>query len=455
MFHFSKHGGIMSKKYFFIGTFILSGAGFLSRLIGFFYRIFLSHTLGASGVGIFQLTVPLQTLLLALCAGGTQTAISHFCASANAQKDTTNAKDYFFAGTLFSLVISVLFSCLLYTNAAFAAQVLLQEPRTKELVALLALSLPFSVFHTCINSYYFARKETLFPSILQLLEQAVRVLSSYGIYFYLSSKGLTFTPGCVGLSTFFSEIVVSCVSFIAMKIYFSQNSLSLFPVTKFTKKLQKLLYFACPLTLNRILLTLLGSIEVTLIPKYLLHSGMTDTQALSVYGILSGMTLPLILFPSTFTNSAAVMLMPSVTELRTLKDQKRIRYVIKNTYQSILLMGTFFTILFFFFGNFIGNLLFHNPTVGIYLKTLSFVCPFLYLNTALSSILNGLDKQGKCLLFNVLSICTRIFFVVIIIPKLGINGYLYGIILSEFVKTFFYSCLLLKNHYLLFDIDNH
>lgn len=434
----------MSKKKFFMGTFILSGAGFISRLIGFFYRIFLSHTLGASGVGIFQLTIPFQTLLLALCVGGTQTAVSHFCASENARKDTQSAKDYFLTGTLFSLTISVLFSCLLYKHATFAACVLLQEPRTKDLLALLALSLPFSVFHTCINSYYFARKKALFPSILQLFEQITRVLSSYGIYFYLCSKKITFTPNCIGLSTFFSEIVVSCISFIALKIYFSKNQLSLFPVTGFTTKFHKLFCFSCPLTLNRILLTLLGSIEVTLIPKYLLLSGMTDSQALAVYGTLSGMALPLVLFPSTFTNSAAVMLMPSVTELRTLGKPKRIRYVIKKTYQGFLFMGILFSMLFFFFGNFIGNLLFHNNTVGIYLKTLSFACPFLYLNTTLSSILNGLGKQGRCLFINVLSLCTRISFVVITIPKLSINGYLYGIIVSEFVKTFFYTCSLLK-----------
>lgn len=447
----------MSKKHFFIGTFILSSAGFLSRLIGFFYRIFLSHTLGASGVGIFQLTVPIQSLLLAVCVGGIQTAISHFCASKNARKDMQSTKDYFFVGTFFSLSLSIFLSYLLYKNAGFTARVLLQEPRTQTLIRLLALSLPFSVLHTCINSYYFALQKTIFPSVLQLLEQFSRVLSSYGMYLYLCTKKSAFTPVNVGISTLFSEIVVSCISFIALYIHFSHKQLTFFPVDKITDTLQKLLFFACPITLNRILLTLLGSIEVTLIPKYLLLSGMTDSQALATYGILSGMTLPLLLFPSTFTNSAAVMLMPSVTKLRTLGNQKRIQYVIKSTYQSLLLMGTFFTILFFFFGNFIGNLLFHNPTVGIYLKTLSFVCPFLYLNTALTSILNGLDKQGTCLLYNMLSICTRIFFVVVIIPRCGINGYLYGIISSEFIKTFFYSCLLLKTsshaHQDL-DIDN-
>ena len=40
------------------GTAILTCAGILSRLIGFFYRIFLSRTIGAQGLGIYQMIVP-------------------------------------------------------------------------------------------------------------------------------------------------------------------------------------------------------------------------------------------------------------------------------------------------------------------------------------------------------------------------------------------------------------
>ena len=40
------------------GTAILTCAGTLSRLIGFFYRIFLSRTIGAQGLGIYQSIFP-------------------------------------------------------------------------------------------------------------------------------------------------------------------------------------------------------------------------------------------------------------------------------------------------------------------------------------------------------------------------------------------------------------
>lgn len=429
----------MSKKNFFKGAFILSSAGFISRFIGFFYRIFLTHTLGASGLGIFQLTVPLQSLLLAISCGGIQTAISHLCSAKIAQNHLTKAKDSFFIGTITSTAAAIFLSILLYSNAHFTACVLLQEPLTESLLILLAFSLPLSTLHTSINSYYFAQQKTLFPSIIQLGEQCVRVGSSYILYLYFLSTHTTFTPATAAWSTLISEFFSAAIGLITIKIHFSKQKISLFPLEKVSHTFRELVSFSLPLTLNRILLTLLGSMEALFIPKRLVLSGLTNTQALATYGILSGMTMPLLLFPSTLTNSTAVILVPSITELHTLGNTKRIRYVVHCTYKYIFAMGAFFTLLFFFCGNFIGNLLFHNPTVGIYLRILAFVCPFLYLNVTLSSILNSLKKHGLCLIYNILSLGLRIFFVIYMVPRLGINGYLYGLLVSEITKTLLYS----------------
>lgn len=52
------------------GTFILTVTGLLTRFMGFFYRIFLSHTFGAVQVGLYQLIFPIYALgYSATCAG--------------------------------------------------------------------------------------------------------------------------------------------------------------------------------------------------------------------------------------------------------------------------------------------------------------------------------------------------------------------------------------------------
>lgn len=63
-------GFLMSDKLFIKGTLILTLTGLVSRLMGFFYRIFLSHTIGAQGVGIYQLTLPVHAIVLAACCMG-------------------------------------------------------------------------------------------------------------------------------------------------------------------------------------------------------------------------------------------------------------------------------------------------------------------------------------------------------------------------------------------------
>lgn len=96
--------------------------------------------------------------------------------------------------------------------------------------------------------------------------------------------------------------------------------------------LKDLFTLSFPISLNRILLTLLGSIEAVLIPQMLLRSGMTASDSLKIYGIFTGMALPLLLFPSTLTSSAAVMLMPSIAQLDALGEQKQIRRVTDQTF---------------------------------------------------------------------------------------------------------------------------
>lgn len=57
------------------GTMLLTLAGILSRVIGFFYRIFLSQKIGAEGMGIYQLTVPIYILTISLTSSAIQTAL--------------------------------------------------------------------------------------------------------------------------------------------------------------------------------------------------------------------------------------------------------------------------------------------------------------------------------------------------------------------------------------------
>lgn len=427
----------MSDRLFIKGTLILTLTGLASRLMGFFYRIFLSHTIGAQGVGIYQLTLPVHGIVLAACCMGIQAAISRLCASFTALGKEKESRYALLLGTFFSVALCGLFSFLVYRNADFVASALLKEPRTGILLRILSFSFPLSALHSCINSFYYARKKTGMPAFIQLLEQSSRIGSTYMIYLILISQEKEITPVMAAGGALFSEVVAAAACLLALGLNFSRENYRLLDglLKHFHSLTREITRIAVPHSVNRLLLTLLSGIEMVLIPQRLLLSGMNQADALSVYGIFTGMALPLILFPATITNSASVMLMPSVAGLQALGHEKRIRHVIRRTCETCFLFGAFCTFFFFLFGKSLGNFLFHSETAGIYIRTLAFICPFLYTNTALESILNGLGRPDACLFHNIAGVCIRIGFVFFSIPLLGIRGYFYGMLLSQLILT--------------------
>ena len=434
----------MSKEHFLKGTLILTCTGLLSRLAGFFYRIFLSHTIGAQGVGIYQLSLPLSTLLLAVTALGMQAVISRVCASLSALGKDHQAKDAFLLGTGICMFCSVCISFLLYKNAGLFAVQILKEPATLPLVYLMAFSFPLSALHTCINSYYYSMKQTLIPSCIQLLEQAVRIGSSYLVFLILLSEKKPVTPLLAGIGALCGEIAACLASLLTLGIHFQKASYKITAISHPFTSIRQLFLESVPHTLNKVLLTLLGSIEVVLIPGQLQAYGLSRTDALGVYGVFTGMALPLLLFPSALTTSAAVMLMPSVAQLQALGNRKRISYVIRRSCMGCLFLGSICSLFFLLFGHFAGVFLFNSITAGNYITSLALICPFLYMNTAMASILNGLGKASRCLFHNMSGALLRILFVIFAIPSMGIRGYFYGMLSGELLLSLLHLTALIR-----------
>lgn len=425
----------MSKKVFLKGTLILACTGLVSRVAGFFYRIFLSHAIGAEGLGLYQLVVPLQGLLAALSYAGIQAALSRLIAARLALQEKREARFSLFAGTLASVLFSGVIGFLLFQNADFFAAVILKAPQTSGLLKLTAAGVPVCAIHSCIDSYYYARKKAAVPAAVQLTEQAVRIGATYVLYLVSLSEGREITALIAAGGSLAGEAAASLVSLLIISFYFGNHPVKEKTPFQAFSLIKELFTLAFPISLNRILLTLLGSIEVVLIPQMLLRFGMASSDALKVYGIFTGMALPLLLFPSTLTASASVMLVPSIAQLDALGNEKQIRRVTDQTFFLCMFLGFLCGSGFFLLGPFLGRLLFHSETAGIYIRYLSFVCPFLYTNTMLTSILQGLGRPGRCLIHSIAGILIRIFSVVFLIPRIGIRGYFYGIFLGELLLS--------------------
>ncbi len=431
------------KSSFITGTLFLTIAGVLTRIIGFFYRVFLSRIIGAEGLGIYQLLSPVTALGFAVTAAGIQTSISKFVSMEIGRKNPAGARRYLFIGLSISLLLSALTSLFIWRYSDFIANSWLGDSRCAPLLAILSFSFIPSCIHACINGYYYGLKKTAIPSVCQLVEQAARVGSVYVLY----QIGQNEHPG-VSLSItmwgiVIGEIASTLVSVSAARFPTGENKVS----PGMTICTMNLLRMAVPLTANRVVLNLFSSFENIMIPNRLKLFGYTTSEALSVYGILTGMTMSVIMFPSVIANSVSVLLLPTISEAQAAGNRLLIRRTIRKTIESCLSLGLLCTTGFVFTGDFLGNFLFGNALAGTFIVTLGWICPFLYLSSTLSSILHGLGFPGITFGLNLAACGIRIVFVLFAVPVYGIKSYLWGMLASQIFMALCAILILWKKTY--------
>lgn len=414
------------------GTLLLTGAGFVSRILGFFYRIFLSNQIGAEGMGIYQLIFPVYGLCNALCTSSIQTAISRHAAYEYSAHSNQGAKRTLHAGLFLSVSLSVLLGVIVYLFATPIAIYFLHEERCILLLQIMALSLPVAAIHSSINGYYYGVQKASVPALSQLAEQLVRVFSVYLFVMIALEKNLPVTPALAVYGMLLGEAASVLYCLIALSLQTSAPAVaSKTPVPSFSLQMKRILLLAIPLSANRLCLNLFQSVEAVCIPSSLRSFGLATDEALEVFGILSGMAMPFILFPSALTNSVAVMLMPTIAQAQAAHAAEQVKQISGLAVRYSLVIGILFSGIFLLYGNEMGVLVFNNQTAGLYISILAWLCPFLYISTTAGSILHGLEKTGLTFFHNILTLTIRIVFVFIAVPQYGILGYLAGLLVSQ------------------------
>ncbi len=411
------------------GTLLLTATGFASRILGFFYRIFLSRAIGAEGLGIYQMVFPVYGICFSLCAGSIQTAISRFTAA-----DETQAKKTLLTGFSISFSLSLGLAALIIRFSDFLAVHILMEPRCAPLLPALALAFPCTSVHACICGYYYGKEKVQVPALAQLAEQCVRILTVFLIADICREQGRPVTV---------LVAVAGLVAGEAGSALFTLVSFLLFSGSQTTAKNRSrtgnsflatavpLMALALPLMANRLVMNLLQSLEAILIPNRLNAFGLSQSQALSIYGVLTGMSMPFIMFPSAIVNSLAVVLLPTVARHQSAGNDSGISKSISMSFRYSLYMGILCIGIFTVFGDNLGVEVFKNQDAGTFISILAWLCPFLYLATTMGSILNGLGKTTSTFLHNLISLLLRLLFVVFGIPVFGIRAYLWGMLCGE------------------------
>lgn len=438
----------MKKRHPLItGTIILTVTGMVSRLIGFFYRIYLSRMFGEEGMGIYQLLGPVMALTFSVTAAGLQTAISKHVAAETSTGDYKSSYRVLSAGLALSLALSAVCTWFIYTFSQWIAVCFLLEERTASMLRIIALSVPLGAVHSCINGYFYGVKKTGIPSATQLAEQLCRVACVYFADVSAGRLGVSPTINVAVIGLVIGEGFAMIISIAAAFLRFYRLSAAgcAGPVRALVRKIpdkrsyfytaKTLMAMALPLSATRIVINLLQSVEAIYIPNKLQAFGYDTATALSVYGVLTGMALPLIFFPSALTNSICVLLLPIVSEAQESGDHGKVHQATHTSIVFSSLFGGLCTVLFLVSGRYAGDLLFQSRLAGHFIMTLSFICPFLYLSATMSSILHGLGKTAVTFVLNVAALGIRLLFVFFLVPHFGIEGYLWGLLASHLSTT--------------------
>lgn len=440
------------KKQILKGAFILTLAGIITRIIGFYYRIFLSRRIGATGMGLYQMIFPIFGLCHALSIGPIQTIVSRFTALKSESNNKCQVYNVLKIGITLSFVLSLASSLMAYVSADYIAIHILKESRCASLIRCISIAIPFCSIHGCICGHYLGLKNATIPALAQLIEPVSRIIGINLICASLTTDNEYFSPiiACIAMVIGEAASTILCILLILRERekYQKPNS----PSSPVAAEMVKM---AFPLTLTRLTGSFFAAFEAAMIPISLVKFGLSNDAAISTYGILTGMAMPFILFPSTITNSISSMLLPSIAEYQAKKDYKSISDVSSLILKYCISIGVCCTGYFYVYGPRLGILFFDSEETGLYISLLSWLCPFMYLITTMGSVLNGLGDTKITFKNNIISTIARLIFCIFVIPVAGIKGYLLGILAGEIICTILHLLAVHKKIGLKYDVVGH
>lgn len=415
------------------GAIILTIANIITRMIGFFYRIYMAKTIGAEGMGLYQLITPLYLLVWSVSSSGLSTTMSKLTAQEKARGLIGNVKRLLHYALIATVAIALIFSFIFYSFSEEIAEIIIKDSRTALSLRIISICFPFMAAGSVLRGYYLGLQNTVISAVSQVLEQSVRMIVIYILAGTFIPKGLEYACGAAVWGMAAGEIISFTYVFI---YYILKRRKYNAPVIKPEGAIVMLAAMAIPLTLNRMAGSLFSTAENLLIPRQLQLFGMTQAEAVSLLGRLTGMAMPLITFPSSLLTALATTTMPAISESYALNNHSRIKSTLHQSLTITAIIGVFTTSIFIVFPTELGILIYSQRQIGSMLKPLAIMCPFMYTQVTMSAVLNGLGEQMFIFKTGLLSSVINLSAICFAVPFYGIMGFIYPWIINSIIITF-------------------
>lgn len=432
----------MSKKTVVQGAIIVLAASILTRILGFVFRIYISNQLGAEGMGLYQLVLSLYMLVVTFATSGISIAVSRMVAEQLEVNRYGSKKTVLRMSVTYSLLVSLGVAFLLFWCAEPLGNYILKDPRTVLSLKYLAPSIPFMAVAACIKGYYYALRKSFMPSSAQVIEQIVKMAFIMVVIQLWLPYGDEYACAAAVLGMTVGEIS-SCVYAVCM--YFAGKTKEKKQVYKRRVAMKTILQISLPIQFSSTFHSLLRLAEnLMIIAGLKVFSGGDSSQAIGLYGILKGMVLPLLAFPTSLLSALVTTLIPEVAGANAGGKCQTVSRAVRKVLQLTLLMSVVIVALFMIFPNEIGVLLYGEQQVGQMLQMLCFICPLMYLEMVTVGILNAIGEQMKPMQYNIIDAVLRIGLIWLFVPLGGIQAFLWIMIGSNLFTSILNLRRLLK-----------
>lgn len=402
------------------GTVFLTIVIFLSKLFGFIYRMQFMRVAGEEAVGVYMTAYPAYIFFISVLQLGIPIAVAKVIAELHAKRQVGQLPSVMKTASRWSILSIILFTPILIFFIPFLAGTLLHNEGTKLTLYIALGAVPIVVFSGLIRGYLQGIAVISATAWSQMIEQLVRILLiSFALPFVIVPDNPELTAAYAMAITAIGEIL----SFIYLYIHYSIRKKRPKNPSDKPYPAMPLLRIAVPSAGSRLFGTFTWFLEPIVFLKALTIAGLTAAGATTLYGIISGVHIPLLLFPSFIPNALAIVLIPAVSDAVARSNRTLLNDRIGVSLRLSSIIGAYAATYFFLHGDELAMKLFHLEENRGFMKILAPIFYFYYIQSPLHSILQAVDEARPAMMNSIYGGIGKLFVMFVLASQPFIQEY--------------------------------
>lgn len=411
------------------------------RILSLWFSVWLSRRVGEEGLGLYSLTNSVYRLGITLSSAGIGFASTRIIAEEIEKKNPREAARAAGRCLTASLAFGCTIAILFFVFAKPISILFLGDIRTAVSIRMMAVSFPFIVMSGIINAYFTAVGRMTGSALPLLLDQLVRMGVTWVMLLRFDGTNLEYACLSLIVGGIFAEVISFALGF----LMYSRDVKRLFVGTHRKTPLSKrVASIALPVAVSSVIRTGLHSIEHMMIPSGLRKRGVDPSRALGLYGMITGMVFPVIMFPSAFLYAASDLLIPEFSACNAASDPKRLKRLTSKVMQLTSYFAVGVAGIIFGFADEIGRIFYNSSEPSLYIKILAPLVVFMLYDHLADAILKGLGEQISVVKYNIVDSVSSVLLVWILVPQFGLGGYVFVVWFGEVLNCIMSSSKLSK-----------